>query len=199
MGSVSTEELINQINEIEGADKRDQMAWLNSRSYVRTTAEAAAALSNPVAPPGERVEIKRNLKLDLILWIVLDALVVSLFGYFIIRELFSKNTNWAAVLFEMAVILLPVIIGYKNLTLKKLTLPIILTAQQITVTGETFQWKEIENTFIVYRAKKFLFVIGFKTGYVAYFDIANQLGFTCNEQDFSALVEHFRKQNLQNS
>jgi len=87
---------------------------------------------------------------------------------------------------------------YKNLTVKKLILPVSLSSKQIEIIGEIYQWNEIENTFFVYRpmGKNFraYFVIGLKDGELKYFDIGNQLGFKHNERDFSEFVEHYKKE-----
>lgn len=53
----------------------------------------------------------------------------------------------------------------------------------------------LENYRPMGRMQKVYFVIGLKNGEIKYFDIGNQLGFN-NEQDFSALVEHFKNKHI---
>jgi hypothetical protein len=151
MAGISTDELLNRIMEMESADKRDNLRWLDSRSYVLTTKETAALLTKKKTIAGESVVIKRNLKRDLVLWIVFGFLTVVPIGYITIRELLNANRNPIGIIIGISLLFLFAFVTYKNLTLKELTMPVLLTAKQINVTGETLQWEEMENTFMAFR------------------------------------------------
>jgi hypothetical protein len=196
MATTTTGELIEKIKAEELSDKRRSLRWLDSRSFVRTTKEITDSLLKKKSFTGDSLEIRRNLKLDLLLLIFSGLLIAVPIGYLTISEIISAKPNQIGVVVGIGLILLIFIVAYKNLTNRELNSTILLTDKQITVGTRTYKWDEIENTFLVYRPTGRLqmvyFVIGLKNGTIRYFDIGNQLGFKYNELDFAVMVEYFK-------
>ena len=195
MATELTDELIEKIKATEKGVARLDNKILGIRSTIKTTREIVDSMFKRRKSFPDSLLIRRNLRLGLILSVVSCAVLLTPMIYILLTDT-SGNLIGKAVLFVL-VIMVPYAL-YKNLTVKKLVLPISLSNKQIEIIGEIYQWNEIENTFFVYRpmGKGFraYFVIGLKDGELKYFDIGNQLGFKYNEHDFSEFVEHYRNE-----
>ena len=186
-----TQRLFTKIAETEEAKRKTQIKWLTPPSLIKTTKEVAALAKNRIVLDDKPFIIKRNLKLDLFLWLVIICLMSGPLIW--ITDIKSNDINIYPIVIYSFLILLLLFSGYKNLTLKKLTSPIILTIKDITIQNEVFNWHDIQQTFYVYRpSSRSLFIIGLKNGQIQYFNINNQLGFRYNNTDFSKFIEHYR-------
>ena len=187
-----TQKLFDEIVEMEKLEKQ----WLSPKSTIKTTKKLATEGKDKYNLNDKSFIIQRNIKLDLILWIAITILILVPMAYAIVNDYVSNNSNIAGVLFFSIFLFLFIFIGYKNLTLKSLTSPIIFTTKELIINNETFFWSEIQETFYVIRfpgkTGTTAFVLGLKNGVTRFFDIGNQLGFKYSERDFSKLVEHYK-------
>ena len=187
-----TQKLFDEIVEMEKLEKQ----WLSPKSTIKTTKKLATEGKDKYNLNDKSFIIRRNIKLDLILWIAMTMILFVPMTYGIVKEYCSTNSNIAGVVFLSLFLLFFIFVGYKNLTLKSLTSPIIFTTQELIINNETFFWSEIQETFYVIRfpgkTGQTAFVLGLKNGVTRFFDIGNQLGFKYSERDFSKLVEHYK-------
>jgi hypothetical protein len=184
-----TEELLEKIKAVEKHDGRFKI--LRTEPLIRTTKQAASLKQGKQRLIPNPLTIKRNLKLDTSVLLVIFVAISSPFIYFLVT---GKSENAAGIAFALLFILVIFSVCLGNLTQKELVLPIVLSDKQIEINEEIHTWDSIENTFIVYGSgASYRFVIGFKSGDLNYFDIANQPGLKYNERDFSAFVEYFRE------
>ncbi|SHE30171.1 hypothetical protein SAMN02745131_00074 [Flavisolibacter ginsengisoli DSM 18119] len=186
------QKFLNKILETEKAKR----VLLTPKSLIKTTKEVAANTKIKFDLNDKPFRIHRNIQLDLFIWIVMAFLILGPLIYGIVNDLKSNDVNIFGVIVPSSLIILFLFVGYKNLTIKSLTSPIIFTSKDLTINDEVFNWNEIQETFYVYRFPgrwiKALFVIGFTNGLIQYFDLSNQLGFKYNDKDFSNLVEHYK-------
>jgi len=195
--TVSTDKLIEMIKEFERNEKKRNLRWLDSNSNIQTTKQIANRETHKQDIPSSSIEIRRKRKLQLIFWIAMLAALTTPVIYTIVSEFNKPDRNTLGMIVISCGALLLYFVGYKNLTLKQFTNPILLTKQGITINNHYFLWKDIENTFFVTRRPtENFFVIGEKNGLFHYFDIDNQLEFNYSHSKFSMLVEHFRTSNL---
>ena len=191
-----TQRIFKEITETEKAEKKAKFRWLTPGSSIYTTKKIAADAKIKAPLDEKPLIIYRNIKLDLFLWLTVTCIFLIPVSYIIIREIKSANANILGIVFLCFLFLLFPYVGYKNLTLKRLNSPIKFTTKSITINDEIFNWSDIQDTFFVYRFSHMmmngLFVIGFKSGEIRYFNIGNQLGFGYNERDFSRFVEHYK-------
>ena len=189
---LSNEKLLQEIEEIEKQEKK----MLSPNSRIRTTNEVATLSKGKFDLNDKNFIIKRNLKLDLLFWVVTFCLIFGAMAYGIFNNYTNKNSNISGVVVLFFLILSFSFIGYKNLTLKSLTLLITFTTKDLTINNEIFRWLEIKKTYCINRypgkTSKNSFVIGMKNGEIHYFNIGNQLGFKYDETDFSKIVEHYK-------
>ncbi|MEO6456492.1 MAG: hypothetical protein ABIN97_20620 [Ginsengibacter sp.] len=187
-----TQKLFDEIVEMEKSERR----WLSPKSIIKTTKEVATKGKEKYGLSDKPFVIRRNIKLDLFLWIAMTCIILGPMTYGIIEEFRSSNSNILGVTFLSLFVILFLFVGYKNLTLKALTSPITFTTQELTINDKTFTWFEIQETFCVLRfagrTRRTSFVIGLKNGVIHFFDIDNQLGFKYSERDFSKFVEHYK-------
>ena len=188
MPTTLTMELLEKIKITEKENERRKI--LRIQPVIKTTKEIAISKRHKRDLIPNPFKIKRNLKLDIILSLVLSLAISTPFIYFIVND---KSGNTIGNIFAGIIVVGIFFALAKNLMLKKLILPIVFSDNQIEIIGETYQWDSIENTFFVFRPNSsYSFVIGLKNGELKYFDIANQLGFKYNERDFSEFVEYFK-------
>jgi hypothetical protein len=195
MTTALTTELIEKIKATEKEEARlDNKIW-GIHSTVKTTREIVESMAKKRNSFPGSILIRRNLRLDLILSLAACVAIITPVIFILMTDT-SGNVIGKALALTL-VFLLPFVL-YRNLTHKKLILPISLSNKQIEIIGETYRWDEIENTFFVYRpsSKDFraYFVIGLKDGELKYFDIGNQFGFKYNENDFSEFVEYYKNE-----
>jgi hypothetical protein len=192
--SLSTEDLIAAIKDFERQEKRRAMRWLDFNAVIKTTAEYAKSTSKNVQIKSDCVTIERKRKFQLILWIVMGLLILTPMFYAGITHFKKPDSNPMNIIVPIFFLLLFLFVSYGNLTKEDLVNPIVLTPKHITINNQTFDWKNIRNTFWVYRRPgKFFFVIGEKTGGIYYFEIDNQLEFNYSHGRFSKIVEYFRE------
>lgn len=186
------------IKEFERNEKKRNLRWLDSNSKIQTTKQIASRETHKHDIQSSSIEIRRKRKLQIILWIAALAALTTPMIYALINEFNKPDRNTLAIIFISCMTLLLYFVGYKNLTLKQLTNPILLTKQGITINKQYFLWKDIENTFFVTRRpSERIFVIGEKNGLFHYFNIDNQLEFNYSHTKFSMVVEYFRASNLE--
>ena len=142
-----TQKLFDEIVEMEKLEKQ----WLSPKSTIKTTKELATEGKDKYNLNDKSFIIRRNIKLDLILWIAMTMILFVPMTYGIVKEYCSTNSNIAGVVFLSLFLLFFIFVGYKNLTLKSLTSPIIFTTQELIINSETFFWSEIQETFYVIR------------------------------------------------
>jgi hypothetical protein len=183
-----TAELLEKIKITE--KEKDRHKILRTQPIIKTTNEIASSKRHKRKLIPNPLIIKRNLKLDIILSLVLCTAISSPFIYFIVND---KSGNTIGNTFAAIIVLGVFFALLGNLTFKKLILPIVFSHTQIEIIGEIFEWNSIENTFFVIRPNSSSsFVIGLKNGELKYFNIGNQLGFKYSERDFSEFVEYFK-------
>ena len=188
MPTILTVEFLEKIKITEKENERRKI--LRTQPVIKTTKEIASLKRYKREIIPNPLMIKRNLKIDIILSLAVGVAISTPFIYIIVTD---NSENFMGNIFAAIMVVLIFFGLIKNLTLKKLILPIVLSNNQIEIIGETYQWNSIENTFFVFRANSsYSFVIALKNGELKYFDIANQLGFKYNERDFSEFVEYFK-------
>ncbi len=188
MPTILTMELLEKIKITEKENERGKI--LRIQPVIKTTKEIANTKRHKRDLIPNPFTIKRNLKLDIILSLVISVAISTPFIYFIVN---NNSGNSIGNIFAVIIVIGIFFALAKNLTLKKLILPIVFADNQIEIIGEIYQWDLIENTFFVFRPNSsYSFVIGLKNGELKYFDIANQLGFKYNERDFSEFVEYYK-------
>jgi hypothetical protein len=192
--SISNEELIAAIKEFELQEKRNSMRYLDFNAIIKTTAEYAKSTNRNVQIKSEYLTIERKRKSQLILWIIMGLLILIPMFYGGVTHFRKPDSNPMNIIVPIIFLLLFIFVGYGNLTKEDIVNPIILTPKNITINKQTFDWKNIRNTFWVYRRKgEMFFVIGEKNGGIFYFEIDNQLEFNYSHGRFSKIVEHFRE------
>jgi len=188
----ATQELMQKIKATEQKDMSFDMRLLHLHSVIQTTKKIASSHSKRKSVTGDVLEIKRNLKLDVAIWLLIGLVAIFPISYVTIREIRSAYSNPLGIMMGIFIIAIILWLAFKKLTFNKLRFPILLTEKDISISGKSYNWDEIENTFFVYRTMKSYFVLGFRNGDIRYFDIGPQLGFKYSDIDFAGFVEHFK-------
>jgi hypothetical protein len=141
-----TAELLEKIKITE--KEKDRHKILRIQPIIKTTNEIASSKRHKRKLIPNPLVVKRNLKLHIILSSVLWVTISIPFIYVIVN---NKSWNFIGNIFAVTMVLLMFFALFGNLMLKKLILPIVLSDNQIEISGETYQWNSIENTFFVFR------------------------------------------------
>lgn len=189
----ATDDLMQKIRETEKKDMSFDMRLLHLNSVVQTTKKIASSHPKRKTVSRDILEIKRNVSLDVVIWLLIGLVAIFPISYVTIKEIRSAYSNPLGIMMGIFIIALLLWVAFKNLILNKLKYPIILTENSISIGGDSYNWEDIENTFFVYRTMKSYFVLGFRNGDIKYFDIGPQLGFKYSDIDFSGFVEYYKR------
>ena len=139
---LSNEKLLQEIVEIEKPEKK----WLSPNPRIRTTKDVAILSKKKIDLSDKTFIIRRNLRLDILIWVVTFCLIFGAMAYGIFNDYINKNSNISGIVVLFFLMLSFSFVGYKNLTLKSLTLPITFTTKHLTINNEIFRWLEIKET-----------------------------------------------------
>jgi hypothetical protein len=192
MLSVTSQELMDHIKQSELRKVSFEMKFFHLQSVIKTTKAIADESPGKKLMSEDSLEIKRNIKLDLMIWLLIGLVAIFPISFVTLRQIKNVYSNPLGIIMGILLIFLFLFLAFRNLTSRKLKFPITLNDSHVNIGGKAYNWNEIENTFYVYRARKSFFVIGFKNGDLKYFDIGHQLGFKYSDHDFSAFVEYFK-------
>src|SRR4051812_20439303 len=116
MLSVTSQELMDQIKEVELRKVSLDMKFFHLQSVIKTT-KAIADLH-----PGKKIigedsfEIKRNIKLDLIIWLLIGLVAIFPISFVTLRQLNNIYSNPLGIIMGILLISLLLFLAFMNLT-----------------------------------------------------------------------------------